>query len=222
MPEATSQKLHRVVLVEDHLMFREWLGEMLTRGQCEICGESDNIRDALTVILDTRPDIVIVDISLKGSSGLELIKDLRAQKVDVPVLVLSMHDEVLYAERALRAGARGYISKNEATATLSHAIQHVLSGHVYLGEKMTSAVLDRMAGREPRSSTTGLEVLADRELEVFRLIGRGCTTREIAAQLRLGETTVETYRARIKDKLHLRNTAALATRAAQWVQETGG
>ena len=203
-------------------MFREWLGEMLVRdGSCEICGECDNIRDALAVIRETRPDIVIVDISLRGSSGLELIKDLRAQRIDVPVLVLSMHDEALYAERALRAGARGYITKNEATATLSKAIQQVLAGHVYLGEKMTNVMLNRLAGRETTEVITGLEVLADRELEVFRLIGKGHTTREIAAQLNLGESTVETYRARIKEKLKLRNAAELSTCAAKWTQELG-
>lgn len=202
-------------------MFREWLGEMLVRtGTCEICGESDNIRDALAMIMETRPDIVIVDISLRGSSGLELIKDLRAQRLGVPVLVLSMHDEALYAERALRAGARGYITKNEATATLNHAIQRVLDGHVYLGDKMTSVVLNRLAGRKPDGTATGFEALADRELEVFRLIGKGCTTRDIAAQLSLGESTVETYRARIKEKLHIRNSAELSARAAKWVQES--
>jgi len=223
MSTATKSQLHRVVLVEDHLMFREWLGQMIAReGACEVCGESDNIRDALALILATRPDIAIVDISLQGSSGLELIKSLRAQRCEVPVLVLSMHDEALYAERALRAGARGYITKHEATATLARAIRQVLAGEVYLGEKMTSAVLNRLAGRDDLLAPTGLEALADREIEVFRLIGKGRTTREIASELNLGETTVESYRARIKEKLHLRNAAELATRATQWVQEHGG
>lgn len=211
----------KVVLVEDHRMFREWLTQMLSRDSgCEVCGEADNIQDAQRIIQATHPDIVIVDITLKGSSGLELIKDMRAQGLETPVLVLSMHDEALYAERVLRAGARGYISKHEASSTLSKAIRHVLSGQVYLSEGMTASLLEKVSGRKP-SSTSGLELLADRELEVFQLIGKGHNGREIAQLLHLGETTVDTYRARIKEKLRLRNAAELYSRAAQWVHENG-
>jgi DNA-binding NarL/FixJ family response regulator len=223
MPAEARPVLRRVVLVEDHCMFREWLGQMIVReGGWEVCGESDNIRDALAVILATQPDVVIVDITLQGSSGLELIKNLRAQRMEVPVLVLSMHDEALYAERALRAGAQGYITKHEATATLTRAIRHVLAGEIYLGEKLTNAVLKRVAGRRDALALSGLEALADREIEVCRLIGKGRTTRQIATELNLGESTVESYRARIKEKLHLRNAAELATWATRWVQEIGG
>lgn len=212
----------KVVLVEDHQMFREWLTQMLGRDSgCEVCGEADNIQDAQRIIQATNPDIVIVDITLKGSSGLELIKDLRAQGLHIPVLVLSMHDEALYAERVLRAGARGYISKHEASSTLSKAIRHVLSGQVYLSEGMTATLLEKVSGRKTPSSTSGLELLADRELEVFQLIGKGHNGREIAQLLHLGETTVDTYRARIKEKLRLRNAAELYSRAAQWVHENG-
>lgn len=203
-------------------MFREWLTQMLGRNSdCEVCGEADNIQDAQRIIQATKPDIVIVDITLKGSSGLELIKDLRAQGVNTPVLVLSMHEEALYAERVLRAGARGYISKHEASSTLIKAIRHVLSGQVYLSEGMTASLLEKVSGRKTNSSTSGLELLADRELEVFQLIGKGHNGREIAQLLHLGETTVDTYRARIKEKLRLRNAAELYSRAAQWVHETG-
>jgi len=212
----------KVVLVEDHRMFREWLTQMLGRDSgCEVCGEADNIQDAQRIIRATGPDIVIVDLTLKGSSGLELIKDLRAQGQQVPVLVLSMHDEALYAERVLRAGARGYISKHEASSTLSKAIRHVLSGQVYLSEGMTASLLEKVSGHKTPANTSGLELLADRELEVFQLIGKGFNGREIAQLLHLGETTVDTYRARIKEKLRLRNAAELYSRAAQWVHENG-
>jgi DNA-binding NarL/FixJ family response regulator len=141
--------------------------------------------------------------------------------VNTPVLVLSMHEEALYAERVLRAGARGYISKHEASSTLVRAIRHVLSGQVYLSEGMTASLLEKVSGRKSSSSTSALELLADRELEVFQLVGKGHNGREIAQLLHLGETTVDTYRARIKEKLRLRNAAELYSRAAQWVHETG-
>lgn len=222
MPSTPNPKLVKVLLVEDHQMFREWLAQMIAKDQSfAICGETDNIRDALKLIQTKRPDIALIDITLRGSSGLELIKDLKAQGLWVPVLVLSMHDESLYAERVLRAGARGYITKHEASSTLLKAIRHVLSGQVYLSERMTAAMLTKVAGQGGRASAGGMELLADRELEVFQLVGRGFNSREIAAQLHLGETTVDTYRARIKEKLQLRNAADLYTRAAQWMQQQG-
>lgn len=221
MTTPTDEKTIKVVLVEDHRMFREWLGQMISQeGEFEICGEADNIRDALTLIKKAKPDIAIVDITLRGgSSGLELIKDLKAHGLSVPVLVLSMHDEELYAERVLRAGAKGYITKHEATSTLTKAIKQVLEGQVYLGEKMTAAILSKMTGQRTPAANYGVDTLADRELEVFQLIGRGFNARKIAEQLHLGATTVETYRARIKEKLGLKNAAELYSRAAQWVQE---
>ena len=186
-----------------------------------VCGETDNINEALEVIRQQKPDIALIDITLCGSSGLELIKDLKAHGLKVPVLVLSMHNEVLYAKRVLRAGARGYISKHEASSTLLKAILYVLGGEVYLSERMTAAMLTKVAMQGKRAAVNGMESLADRELEVFQLVGKGYNSREIAAQLHLGETTIDTYRARIREKLHLRNAAALYTRAAQWVQEQG-
>lgn len=212
----------KVVLVEDHRMFREWLAQMISRtGDFTVCGETDNIQQAIEIIKATEPDIAIVDISLRGSSGLELVKDIKAQGLEVPVLVLSMHEEALYAERVLRAGARGYITKNEATSTLTKAIRQVLDGEVYLSEKMTSQILNRMSGHRSPMAVSGIELLADRELEVFQMIGKGLNGRQIAERLHLGETTIDTYRARIKEKLKLRNAAELYTRAAQWVQEHG-
>jgi DNA-binding NarL/FixJ family response regulator len=221
-PMKADRKCFKVVIVEDHLMFREWLTQMLARDSgCEVCGEADNIDAARRVIRATEPDIVILDITLRGGSGLELIKVLRAQNVKIPFLVLSMHDEALYAERALQAGARGFISKHAASSTLSQAIQHVLSGQVYLSESETERMLERVALRKTSSSGTGLELLADREMEVFQLIGNGRNGREIAQLLHLGETTIDTYRTRIKEKLRVRNAAELYSRAAQWVHEQG-
>jgi len=223
MPPKSNPKVVKVVLVEDHLMFREWLGQMLTREPgFAVCGEADNIRQGLQMIQQTSPDIAIVDITLRGSSGLELIKDLKAHGINVPVLVLSMHDEALYAERVLRAGAKGYISKSAASSTLTKAILQVLSGKIYLGESMTTMLLEKIGNPKAVTAASRMSLLADRELEVFHLIGRGYNGREIAEQLNLGETTVDTYRARIKEKLQLRNAAELYSRAAQWVQENGG
>ncbi len=222
MSSTPETKLVKVMLVEDHQMFREWLAQMIGKDRTfTICGEADNIQSAMKIIQTQRPDIAIIDITLRGSSGLELIKDLKAQGLDVPVLVLSMHEETLYAERVLRAGAKGYITKHEASSTLLKAIRHVLDGQVYLSEKMTATMLAKVSGQGSRKASGGMELLTDRELEVFHLVGKGYNTREIAAQIHLGETTVDTYRARIKDKLQLRNAAELYSRAAQWVQEQG-
>lgn len=223
MAQKTSPKIVKVALVEDHLMFREWLAQMLAREPgFTVCGEADNIQQGLRIIQQTSPDIAIVDITLRGSSGLELVKDLKAHGLNVPVLVLSMHDESLYAERVLRAGAKGYISKSEASSTLTDAIRHVLAGKIYLGEKMTTMMLEKITNPRAVGGGSRMDLLADRELEVFQLIGRGFNGREIAQQLHLGETTIDTYRARIKEKLQLRNAAELYSRAAQWVQENGG
>ena len=213
---------YKVLLVEDHPMFREHLGQLIDRDLgMSICGEADNIRDAMRLILETKPDIAIVDITLHGSSGLELLKDIKAQGLDINVLVLSMHDEELYAERALRAGAKGYITKNEASTEVIEAIRCVMKGDVYASRQMTAKLLERMTQKRGNSELAGMETLADRELEVFQMLGRGKSTREIAQTLNLGESTVETYRARIKEKLQLRSAAELYLRAGQWVRDHG-
>lgn len=218
----TKPKPIKVVLVEDHVMFRERLAQLITKGGTfTVCGEADNIKSAMTIIQTERPHIVIVDITLRGSSGLELIKDLKAQGLDVPVLVLSMHAEALYAERALRAGAKGYITKHEASSTLLEAIRQVTEGSIYLSKEMTAATLAKMCEPAALKTAEGVALLTDRELEVFQLVGKGYNTHEIAGQINLGETTVDTYRARIKNKLQLRNAADLYSRAAHWVQEQG-
>lgn len=220
--ESKTEKGCKVLLVEDHPMFREHLGNLINRELgMAVCGEADNIRDAMRLIHETQPDIAIVDITLRGSSGLELIKDIKAQKLEVNVLVLSMHDEELYAERALRAGAKGYITKNEASTEVVRAIRSVLQGDVYASRRMTAKLLERLTRKRVAPDLAGMETLADRELEVFQMLGRGSSTREIAQSLGLGESTVETYRARIKEKLQLRSAAELYLRAGQWVRDQG-
>jgi DNA-binding NarL/FixJ family response regulator len=206
-----------VVIVEDHRMFREQLVRLINEADMRVCGEADNIRDGFALIKQARPSIAIVDISLAGSSGLELLKDLRAHAVGVPALVLSMHPESLYAERALRAGARGYVNKQETSGELVRAIRQVLNGEIYLNTSFMSRMINRMTNGRDRGARP-IDRLADRELEVFDLVGRGLTTREIAAQLGLGITTVDTYRARIKEKLNLENIARLRIEASRWLQ----
>lgn len=213
----------RVLLVEDHPMFREQLAHLIDNepDMC-VCGQADNVRDALELAQTAGADIAIVDITLKGPSGLEFVKDLKAKGINLPALVLSMHDELLYAERVLRAGARGYITKHETSKEVMVAIRKVLSGEVYLGARMAARVLESFStGARPDK---GVSQLTDRELQVFELIGHGRTTRQICSQLHLGVSTVDTYRSRIKAKLNLENVSQLAHEAIRWVssgQEAG-
>ncbi len=209
----------RVVIVDDHPMLRERIAQLIGKEpDMTVCGEADNIQQALECIRDSQPDIAVVDITLKGSSGLELIKNLKAHGINTPVLVLSMHDESLYADRALRSGARGYITKHEGSEAVMAAIRCVLSGKVYLSEDHTAKILNRLTEKGARSATPSMDLLTDRELEVFQMIGLGRTSREIAETLHLGTKTVDTYRERIKQKLHLKNAAELYHRATEWIQ----
>jgi len=184
-----------------------------------VCGEADNIRDALRLIEQMLPDAAIVDLTLPGSSGLELIKDLKARDVRLPVLVLSMHAERLYAERVLRAGARGYITKEESPAEVVTAIRTVMDGRIYFSQRVNGTILERLGHVGKAAQPSGVDSLSDREIEVFQLVGRGLNSRAIAERLNLGPTTVDSYRARIKEKLEIRNAAELYQRAAQWVTE---
>jgi DNA-binding NarL/FixJ family response regulator len=223
MSEDAEHRKMKVVLIEDHPMFRERLTQLINRDlQMTVCGEADNVFDAMGVIERTKPDIAIVDVTLAGSSGLELIKDLKANHYDVPVLVLSMHDEVLFAERALRAGAMGYITKNQAASQVKTAIQVVLGGEVYLSPQMTTVMLRRLSKGTTVGAVSGLDSLTDRELEVFRMIGCGHNNSEIAQDLGIGETTVNSYRFRIREKLGMRNSIELCHEAVRWVKEHGG
>lgn len=210
----------QVVLVEDHPMFREQLAHLINKQpDMIVCAEANNAADGLAAIRDHRPALAIVDITLKGSSGLELLKDLRAQGIKVPVLMLSMHAESLYAERALRAGANGYITKEEASAKIMTAIRQVLDGEIYLDPRFMKRVVSQILVNPANKGATPLERLTDRELAVFELIGEGRATREISIRLRVGPGTIETYRARIKEKLGLDNAGQLHAKASSWVHE---
>jgi DNA-binding NarL/FixJ family response regulator len=210
----------RVVIVDDHPLFRDRLSQLINHElDMEVCGESETAEQAIQLIRRVTPDLAIVDITLKGSSGLELIKGIRALSIGIPVLVLSMHEESLYAERALRAGATGYITKNQGAEEVLAAIRRVLTGEIYLSNKMTSVVLRNLTIAGTKIMPRPVDRLADRELEVLELIGRGNTTRQIADKLQLGAATVDTYRARIKEKMNFRNAAELQHFAIRWVRE---
>jgi DNA-binding NarL/FixJ family response regulator len=222
MTEATSEIKKKILVVEDHPLFRAMLMQLINNEPgMMVCGEADNIRLALSLIEQNTPDAAIIDITLPGSSGLELVKDLKARKFHFPVLILSMHAERLYAERALHAGAKGYISKEESPDEVLAAIRKVLAGGIYISERITGTILERLANADQLGKPSGMDLLSDREVEVFQLIGRGLTSREIAEQLQLVPTTVDSYRARIKEKLGIKNAAELYQRAAQWLAERG-
>ena len=219
MSNEADKRKARVFLVDDHPLVREHLTALIRReADLEVCGEAADAPTALALIGRQAPDLVILDISLKRSSGLELIKNLKELWPKLPVLVLSMHDEMLYAERSLRAGALGYITKEEATVNVLSAVRRVLAGQVYLSERMAGRMMKRMVGGAMNEVGSPLEVLTDRELEVFQMLGRGFGTRQIAEELRLGIKTVESYRARIKEKLQLTDGNQLLRHAIQWVQ----
>ena len=226
--ETLTDKL-RVVVVDDHPMFRDRLAQIINHElDMAVCGEAGTAQQALETIQQTEPDLAIIDISLDGTSGLELIKSIRALGLKISLLVLSMHDESLYAERALRAGANGYVTKRQPGAEVVAAIRRVLAGDVYLSEKMTAGFLRTLTTAAAGSAggvkelTQPINRLTDRELEVMELIGLGRTTREIAAALQLGVATVDTYRARIKEKMNFRNAVELQHYAIRWVREREG
>ncbi len=219
MPSGTRKPKSKVFLVDDHPLVREHLTALIAREpDLAVCGEAEEAPTALQRVREQAPDLVILDISLKRSNGLELIKSLKDLRPSLPVLVLSMHDEMLYAERSLRAGAMGYITKEEATVNILSAIRRVLGGQVYLSDRMAGRIMQKMVGGTKEEAGSPLELLTDRELEVFQMLGQGFGTRQIAEELRLGIKTVESYRARIKEKLRLADGNELLRHAIQWVQ----
>jgi DNA-binding NarL/FixJ family response regulator len=211
----------RILIVDDHPAVREALAVRIGRqDDLEVCGEAADMGEALEQIAQAQPDVAVIDISLKSSTGLDLIKRIKDRYSDVRVLVWSMHSESLYAERALRAGALGYINKDQATDKIVEAIRQVLDGKVWLSESMGERMLKRAVGvRQQKLERSPLDTLADRELEVFRLIGEGIKTADIARRLHLSVKTVETYRDRIRHKLDLSDGTQLAHFATQWVLE---
>ena len=187
----------------------------------EVCGEASNGYEALQVIEESTPDLVIVDIEMEGLNGMELVRSMKSQYPEVPVLMLSMYDEDLYAERALRAGARGYLMKQEDPEKVVQAIRAVLKGEVYVSEKATSKILKLLSDSKAHDQGSTVDRLSDRELEVFKMIGEGYRTRHIASKLHLSAKTVESYKARLKQKLFLADAAELARYAAEWVKSNG-
>jgi DNA-binding NarL/FixJ family response regulator len=217
-PVTKAENKAKIFLVDDHPLVRDWLSQLIQReDDLMVCGEAEDTHEAIAKITEAKPDIVIADISLKTTHGLELVKDLQAQFPKLPVLCLSMHDESLYAERVLRAGAMGYITKQESTRKVLAAIRQVLSGQIYVSEKMAARMVHKLVAGRQQEHSSPVERLTDRELEVFQLIGKGQGTRKIAEELHLGIKTVESYRARIKDKLKLEDGTQLLQQAIQWV-----
>lgn len=206
----------RILLVDDHPLVREWLANLINdEPDLEICGQAGNAREALGLIGSVLPRIAVVDISMEGASGLELIKDVKAVGPGVDLIVLSMHDELLYAERAMRAGAAGYVMKRDATDKVLAAIRAVLQGERYFSNAVNAMLAQKLiqgAGDQPSLIAS----LSDRELEVFQLLGRGFNTRQISTQLNVGFKTVHVYCSRIKDKLNLANINELVFHAVRW------
>ncbi len=217
--EQAPTKPTRVLLVDDHPVVREGLAESINReSDLTVCAQAEDHQGALRAIETAHPELVVVDLMLGQSSGMELIKDIHARWPRLFILVVSMHDETLYAERVLRAGAQGYITKQQATHDILFAIRRVIGGGIYLNERTASAVLARLAAKPQLASQSIPDLLADRELEVFELTGRGLSTREIAGQLRIDAKTVDTYRARIREKLNLKSSSELLQLAIRWNQ----
>ncbi len=218
---AEPAKRHaRILLVDDHALIRYGMKELLSHEpHLEVCGEAEDVDDALLQVEATCPDLIIIDISLKHGNGIELIKRISARHPNKRILVSSMHDESLFAERALHAGAHGYLNKQEATDKLTEAIHHVLDGHIYLSVEMTDNFLQRMSGNHEPLEDLSVERLTDRELEVFELIGQGLATRQIAGRLHISIKTADSHREHIRDKLNLANSAQLARHAVQWILE---
>jgi DNA-binding NarL/FixJ family response regulator len=212
---------NRIFIVDDHTMFREGLRQLIDREpDLTVCGDAAGADEALRSIGELKPDLAIVDLSLSGSTGIELIKALKSKHGDLPILVVSMHEESLYAERALHAGANGYVMKQEPAKTVKAAIRKVLGGDIHLSEKMATSMLGKlMRGGQAEPPASPIEKLSDRELEVFRMLGQGKMTRHIAEELGLTIATINSFRNRIKEKLGLKNSAELVLHAIQWTRE---
>jgi DNA-binding NarL/FixJ family response regulator len=209
----------RVLIVDDHPMTRAGLVHVINhQSDLVVCAEAENAADALDAVDAWEPDLVLADITLPGKSGLELIKDIKAIRPELPILVISMHDESLYAERVLRAGARGYITKQEGGEKLMQAVRHVLSGQIYVSEKMSAHILERFSGGQAAPVCSLVAQLSDREFGVFELLGQGLSAHEIAARLHISTKTVDAHRANIKAKLAIKTTSELISYAARWIE----
>lgn len=215
--EKNSGAKKTILIVEDHPVLRLGLTSLIeTESDLAVCGQVDTCVAALEAIRQSTPDLVMVDLMLKGCDGLDVVKGIKAYNPKIPALVLSMYDESVYAERAIRAGARGYVTKKQLDNTVLLAIRRVLAGETYLSDKLTARLAAKFIDGKTLETGSPLETLSDRELQVFRLIGQGRSTRQIAETLHLSIKTIESHRAHIKDKLSIETTAELAQRATQW------
>ena len=221
-PKCDPADAKRIVIVDDHPLFRKGLEQLIhSDGTFAVCGEAGSAAEAMEVIRKIMPDLLIVDVSLPGANGLELIKNIRAEFPKLPILVLSMHDESLYALRALRAGAQGYVMKQEALANVVQAIHEVFSGRPYLSPAMAAQVITNFAQTPSEGEADVIDRLSDRELEILELIGKGNEVRQIGKLLHLSPKTVETHRAHIKEKLNLASAHQVGRFAVQWVDARG-
>jgi DNA-binding NarL/FixJ family response regulator len=222
-PKCDPPDAKRIVIVDDHPLFRKGLEQLINSAEhFAVCGEAGNAAEAMEVIRRIAPDLAIVDLSLPGANGIELIKNIRSEFPKLPILVLSMHDESLYALRALRAGAQGYVMKQEALGNVVNAIREVFQGRPYLSPAMSATVIAKFAQGEGESGENAIDRLSDRELEILELIGKGNEVRQIAKSLHLSPKTVETHRAHIKEKLNFANAHQLGRFAVQWITERDG
>jgi DNA-binding NarL/FixJ family response regulator len=215
-PQAAKR---RILLVDDHPLTSEGLANVINReADLEVCGVAGNPAEAMSALTRLKPDLMVTDMTMPGRSGIEFIKDVHAVRPELPILVLSMHDEMLYAERALRAGARGYVMKDAGSGKVLEVIRLILSGQSYVSPQMSARLLDAVTGRRPRGSTSPIEKLSDREFEVFRMLGSGKSTKEVAEALHLSPKTVDVHRGRIKEKLGLKDASSLIHHAVRWVE----
>ena len=212
-----GSKMKRIVTVDDHPIVREGFAKLInSEKDFEVVGMAENANEAITLIQDKEPDVAMVDLSLKESSGIELIKDLQGLCPDVRILVVSLHDEELYSERVLRAGAKGFIMKAEAVDDIITAVKKVAKGEIYLSARMQAKMIELMASGKRKESINPLDILSDRELEVFNMVGNGMKTKNIAEQLNLSIKTIETYKSHLKIKLQLKDGVELIQRAVEW------
>ena len=222
MATKTKNPAQRLLIIDDHPMMRNGLAQLIdSEGDLKVIAQADNAGQAIDLVAKQKFDLVLCDISLPDKNGLELIKDLRALRPELPILVVSMHDEMIYAERVLRAGGRGYIMKQEGGEKFIRAIRQVLSGQIFVSDKMSSRILEIFSGGNKKTEDSPVSRLSDREFEVFQLIGHGKGTRDIAGQLNLSVKTVEVHRANIKEKLNLQTATELVRFAVRWADSEG-
>lgn len=217
-PQTAKKPKITILIVDDHPIVRQGLSELINNEEdLFVCGQAEDAHQAMAMIKTLKPQIAIVDISLKETSGIDLIKDIKTSYPQTLILALSMHDETLYAERALRAGAQGYVMKTEATEKVVDALRKIKGGRIFVSEKMAGKLMQKLVGGGPDLGTSSIERLSDRELEVFSLIGHGFSTKQIGERLHLSIKTIETYRAHIKEKLNLSDASELLQYAIRWI-----